>query len=137
MRASVHLQHAHYDLASSQHPFPPSSSQVCFLLDCTGSMQNWINACKERVVQIATRVIETVEESGQDHVKVRMAFVSYRDYAKSSQKYDVPGIRVCNFTEDIHAIKAAVSLETASGGSDFPEVMCVFFLIYSRFCHSV
>ena len=83
------------------------------------------------MVQIATRVLETVQESGQDHVKVRMAFVSYRDYDKSAPKYDVPGIRVCNFTEDIQAIKTAVSSETASGGGDTPEVnICVLCQVY-------
>lgn len=38
--------------------------------------------------------------------------------------YDVPGIDVCGFTEDIATLKGVVARQVASGGNDGPEDVC-------------
>ena len=72
-------------------PRPASRDQcveVCFVMDCTGSMARSINACQEKVITIAENIREHCEES----MKIRMAFVAYRDYQSGSfLKYDDQG----------------------------------------------
>jgi len=57
-----------------------------------------------------------------------MSFIAYRDYTAPSEgragAYDVPGIDVCGFTEDIATLKGVVARQVASGGNDGPEDVC-------------
>ena len=52
-----------------------SQVDLCFMVDCTGSMSNWIEAVKNNVKQLRDR-LET-EYKGCD---IRFAFVRYTDY---------------------------------------------------------
>jgi hypothetical protein len=62
--------------------------EVCFVMDCTGSMESSINACQEKVIAIA----ENIREECGERMKIRMAFVAYRDYQSGSfLKYDDQG----------------------------------------------
>ena len=96
--------------------------EVCFVMDCTGSMASSINACQEKVITIAENIREHCEES----MKIRMAFVAYRDYqGGSSLEYDPPGApEVCAFTEDIDRLRSFVKKQKATGGGDGPEDIC-------------
>jgi hypothetical protein len=96
--------------------------EVCFVMDCTGSMAMSINACQQKVITIA----ENIREQCGDCMRIRMAFVAYRDYQSgSSLKYDPPGApEVCAFTEDIDRLRSFVQKQKATGGGDGPEDIC-------------
>jgi hypothetical protein len=98
------------------------SVEVCFVMDCTGSMASSIKACKDEVIKIADRIKQEMGE----HDRFRMSFVAYRDYCnKNTLEYDPPGkVDVCRFTEDIEQLKAFVSNQNANGGGDGPEDIC-------------
>jgi hypothetical protein len=100
----------------------PQSVEVCFVMDCTGSMASSIMACKNEVIKIADRIKQEMSERG----RFRMSFVAYRDYCDNNALvYDPPGkVDVCRFTEDIEQLKAFVSNQTAEGGDDGPEDIC-------------
>jgi hypothetical protein len=98
------------------------SVDVCFVMDCTGSMGCWIKACKERVICIASQIKQIISEQGHA-AKVRMAFVGYRDYKDDGLTYDEAGINVCPFTEDVEVLKSFVGNEVASGGGEHNSVL--------------
>ncbi|EKX42857.1 hypothetical protein GUITHDRAFT_49443, partial [Guillardia theta CCMP2712] len=98
------------------------SVEICFVMDCTGSMASWITSCKEKVLQIAANIEEFVRSCSKRST-VKMSFVAYRDYLASGG-YDNPGIAVCDFTQEISHIQTIVGNQTASGGSDGPEDIC-------------
>lgn len=84
--------------------------QVCFVMDCTGSMGSYIAAAKEQVIGIA----DALRETGQP---VEMAFVAYRDYR------DMGHLKKMEFTSDIAELKAFIGRQKAEGGGDTPEDM--------------
>ncbi len=96
--------------------------EICFVMDCTGSMATSIQACQNKVIAIAENIQQHVNQ--QD--RIRMAFVAYRDYKdKSASSYDDPGKpEVCDFTENIEMLKAFVRRQKAEGGGDGPEDIC-------------
>eukprot|EP00961_Rhodomonas_salina_P088489 1190052-Rhodomonas_salina.1 len=100
-----------------------ASVDVCFVMDCTGSMGSWITACQERVMDIAAQVQAMMEKQGKT-ATVRMAFVAYRDYTGKGTSYDNPGIDICPFTDDIEQLRGVVQRQRASGGGDGPEDIC-------------
>ena len=56
---------------------------LAFCVDCTGSMKQWLEFVKAKVVNIATAV-----KKDPRVMRVRMAFVGYRDYVyPSDQRY--------------------------------------------------
>ena len=54
---------------------------VCFLIDCTNSMEHILHAVRDKVVEVALGISQTLAQASQT-VKVRMAFVGFRDYAR-------------------------------------------------------
>ena len=96
--------------------------EVCFVMDCTGSMASLIMACQETVITIA----DNIREQCGENMRIRMAFVAYRDYQTgSSLVYDPPGKpEVCPFTEDIDHLRSFVRSQQATGGGDGPEDIC-------------
>ena len=96
--------------------------EMCFVMDCTGSMSASINACQEKVITIARNI---QEQCGQN-MRIRMAFVAYRDYKGGEDlAYDDPGYpEVCAFTEDIERLQSFVRKQKATGGGDGPEDIC-------------
>jgi hypothetical protein len=96
---------------------------VCFVMDCTGSMSVYIDSCQQKVISIADDIMTAVGGNGT----VRMSFVGYRDYLPGTggTQYDPPGcVQVCPFTENIQALKAFVTNQNATGGNDGPEDIC-------------
>ena len=87
---------------------------VCFVVDCTGSMTYWIAQVKTKVLEIARSI-----KTNQRVSAVRLAFVGYRDYFyPQDQRYvQVP------FTSDELAFERAVSGVEAlyCKGNDEPE----------------
>ena len=53
------------------------SLDVMFIIDCTGSMQKWIDQCKKDVRSI----IETIREKNPANIKIRISVIGYRDHS--------------------------------------------------------
>ena len=85
---------------------------VCFVVDCTSSMQIWIAAVKERVLDIVSAV-----KRENDCGEVRVAFVGYRDY------FDAERFVLVDFTTDVGKFRADIAHVSAVGGGDIPEDM--------------
>jgi hypothetical protein len=70
-------------------------------MDCTASMQNWIDRAKETLIEIIDKVVKECEED--DNLSVRMTFVGYRDIN------DHNIFEILPFTDDIAKVKAFIS----------------------------
>ena len=89
---------------------------MCFLIDCTGSMEPWIQAAKEQ----AQDMIQATRREQPD-AEFQTAFVGYRDYG------DEERFIVVDFTEpdnmlarvrDVHADGGCDAAEDVAGGLD-------------------
>jgi len=88
------------------------SVDVCFMLDCTGSMGSWMVAAKDHL----TGIMEGLrEDAGVGNVRV--AFVGYRDYR------DPDRVVVADFEplDDCHHVVALIAGQQPSGDDDEPE----------------
>ena len=84
---------------------------ICFMVDCTGSMSSYINEAKT----VVHRVVEKLSKKFQD-LKLRCAFVGYRDHCDHGDR-----VEVMRFTSDKDAFKARVTSVNATGGGDEAE----------------
>lgn len=84
---------------------------ICFMVDCTGSMCSYINEAKT----VVHRVVEKLGKKFQD-LKLRCAFVGYRDHCDHELR-----VEVMPFTSDKDAFKNKVTLVNANGGGDEAE----------------
>ena len=83
--------------------------KMCFLIDCTGSMEPWIQAAKDQVKQM----IQTTQTEQPD-AEFQTAFVGYRDYGEEER------FIVVDFTEPDNMLARVESVH-ADGGSDAAE----------------
>jgi hypothetical protein len=58
------------------------SVDLCFVMDCTGSMDRWIEHAQQKTLDLVTAAKQ------QFGVKVRVAFVAYRDYSDDDRLQD-------------------------------------------------
>jgi hypothetical protein len=65
--------------------------EIGLLLDCTSSMQTWIERAKTTLQQI----VQNVVDSADGNLQVRVCFVGYRDHC------DADRFTIHEFTEDI------------------------------------
>ena len=82
-------------------------------MDCTGSMQKWIDRAKETLIEIVDKVVKECEEDVD--LTVRISFVGYRDIG------DTDIFEILPFTNDITKVKTFIGQAIADGGSDIPE----------------
>jgi len=90
-------------------PAPTKGSgglDICFVMDCTGSMKPWIDAAKATIREMISALPE-------ERLK-RVAFVAYRDFANGLPE-------AFNFSEDFETIIGFIKQQRATGGADFPE----------------
>lgn len=88
------------------------SIDLCFVMDCTGSMQSWIDAARKYIRDITHGILARLKEDfGGDGV-VRVGFVAYRDYG------DAERFAVTPLTPDVDTVIRAVEAQRASGGAD-------------------
>jgi len=85
---------------------------LCFLMDCTGSMGSYIAAAQTQVTAICE---EVKKDPNFKNVTVRMAFIGYRDFE------DAKRFEVHPFTEDHEQIRQHCLKLVATGGGDAPE----------------
>lgn len=99
-----------------------SSIDMAFLLDCTGSMDDYIAAAKTSILEFARTV-----GSLSPHISLRVAFVGYRDHC------DKDRLAVLPFTLDIAEFERFVGAQKATGGGgDGPGRR----LVFCMFCKS-
>ena len=91
--------------------------EICFVLDCTGSMGSWIEACKQHIKAIADGIQKDMKEKYDKDSALSMAFVAYRDYG------DAGRIDSIDFhqTPGIGPVEAKIASQQASGGGDTCE----------------
>ena len=88
---------------------------LCFVIDCTGSMSSWIARVQRSVVQLARQIEAEGAASGVAEVRIRFACSAYRDY------FDADRFQQHDFTADVAAFVAFVNGLSADGGADGPE----------------
>jgi hypothetical protein len=86
----------------------PNNIQLCFLVDCTGSMNPYIKAVKQNIISIV---------NSYSHDNIQIAFVGYRDYDPT----DYSHIHTLNFTNDVTRFYNYLDDLKAGGGDDLPE----------------
>ncbi|RIA93303.1 kinase-like domain-containing protein [Glomus cerebriforme] len=85
---------------------------LCFVLDCTGSMGRHIAAAKDCILQVVNYMERT-----NPSIKLWVGFCGYRDHCDSSKR-----IQIFNFTNSYSQFKRYISNEVpATGGGDEPE----------------
>ena len=85
---------------------------VAFLMDCTGSMQPYINGTRDKIVEIM-RLMPTINPEA----KVRLGFVGYRDHCDSERFIKI------DFTsaQNVERLASDLGKIRADGGGDAPE----------------
>ncbi|CAF1665116.1 unnamed protein product, partial [Adineta ricciae] len=92
----------------------PLTVEICFVMDCTGSMGRWIAACKQHIKAIADGIQKEMKEKYDKDSVLRMAFVAYRDYGDSN-RFDVIDFHQ---TPNLAPVEAKIASQQASGGAD-------------------
>ena len=85
-------------------------TDLAFLVDCTGSMDAYIQTVKNEIYQI----VENIREDHPD-VKLQVAFVGYRDHTDEKRIETLP------FTDNYSEFKIFVGGIVAQGGGDTAE----------------
>ncbi|RLN26434.1 hypothetical protein BBJ28_00009854 [Nothophytophthora sp. Chile5] len=84
---------------------------LVIVMDCTYSMEPWIEAAK-------TSIIAIIQNVNVDHpnAKVRVGFVAYRDFCDGDKRLQVQPL-----TEEVDTVRDFISSLRAFGGGDGPE----------------
>ena len=69
---------------------------ICFLMDCTGSMVNWLAQAKNHCRTIMTEAIKI-----NDKVIPRIAFVGYRDFCDGEERLSIVNFKGMNEAESL------------------------------------
>jgi hypothetical protein len=88
----------------------PKTVQLCLVMDCTASMDEWIQAAKTRLISS----LQTIKQSFPTHV-ISVAFVGYRD-ARDDERFIVH-----EFTTNHDAVLTTIRSANAIGGDDIAE----------------
>nr|CAG8463537.1 6914_t:CDS:2 [Entrophospora candida] len=84
---------------------------LCYVLDCTGSMAGHIAATKDCILQVTDYIKNT-----NPSIKIQVGFCGYRDFCDGSNR-----LQVFDFTESHEVFKANLATVAATGGGDGPE----------------
>ena len=84
---------------ASQRSVVLKSVDACFVLDCTDSMTSKIQAAKEKIVEIQSRIVASLGHGGN----VRFSVVGYRD------RYYSKPFEILPLTKDVGKIKSFLS----------------------------
>ncbi|CAG8718887.1 9950_t:CDS:2 [Cetraspora pellucida] len=85
---------------------------LCFVLDCTGSMSHYIEAAKEHILKVASFI-----NSNNSNIKLWVGFCGYRDHYNHGDR-----LQIFDFTNSFEKFKMYITNKvTAIGGGDIPE----------------
>jgi len=91
---------------------------LCFVIDCTGSMSPWIAAAKEQIRGVVGDIVPRInKEHPGMNISLRLAMVAYRDHGDPVQ-YDC-----LDFVVDTESLYAHLAKQKAEGGGDGPEAV--------------
>ncbi|CAM9131295.1 unnamed protein product [Ectocarpus fasciculatus] len=98
--------------ALQNDPSRKTHVDLCFVMDCTGSMQYWIDQARRRLRDIIDQARKDVA-----NICLRVAFVGYRDFGDRVQyeSFDF------HKEEELPELLAKLNKIKAYGGDDFPE----------------
>ena len=89
---------------------------ICFCLDCTGSMSRWLAAAKDQMRAIIEGITTLIKKEYPSlNLKLYFAIVAYRDMNDQSK------FNTQNFTDNIQEVITFLNRLTAQGGDDIPE----------------
>jgi len=83
--------------------------KICFVMDCTGSMEPWIQQAKTKIAEISRKI--ELENPGAE---VLISFVGYRDYGDEQRSIVIP------FQEPKYTMREIRGV-IAEGGDDQAE----------------
>ena len=90
---------------------------ICFCLDCTGSMAPWIDAAKSQMTSIVKNIKVKIEK---DYPSIKLAFkigvLAFRDFSEGSKQFEE-----LMFTEKTEEFETFLKNLIAFGGEDIPE----------------
>lgn len=91
--------------------------EIMFVVDVTGSMGDELSFLKAELADVIRKIAQTDSQTS-----IKLAFLFYRDVG------DVVPFYYCDFTEVTNELgmtkmQAALSLQNASGGGDYPEAV--------------
>jgi hypothetical protein len=116
LREALDASIGKFEPRAGLRPMPPRGSEtvdVCFVLDCTGSMGTWIDQYKRHVSSIIGSLRSDLAVGA-----VRVAFVAYRDFRDGAGRCVVtPFVPMA----EVDVVTRAIGRERASGGGDGPE----------------
>ncbi|CAF3689454.1 unnamed protein product [Rotaria sp. Silwood1] len=95
----------------------PLTVEICFVMDCTGSMGNWIEACKKYIKAIGDGIQKDMKEKFDKNSVLRMAFVAYRDF-NGSNRFDTIDFHQA---PNIYPVETKIASQQATGGADLCE----------------
>jgi len=84
---------------------------LCFLVDCTGSMCSHMEATSKAIINI----VDAIHKKNKI-LKLFVAFVGYRDHCDGPKR-----IATLDFTSDVRVFTNFVKSQEATGGGDGPE----------------
>ena len=85
--------------------------QLCFVMDCTGSMQDWIDTARDQIQTIIDQTRKEVEQG----LTFEVGFIGYRDFGDAEQHIGIP------WTRDIDGLRQRIGAIRADGGNDSAE----------------
>ena len=88
------------------------SLDLVFILDITGSMTDYLNIVKEKILMIIDKITKN------SNVVVKLGFVGYRDYLDSKDKYLI----YPELTNNYNKVKEFISSAKAGGGKDCEDM---------------
>eukprot|EP01083_Nonionella_stella_P174503 605127_1 len=103
------------DEKKEPHKGDKTPLDVAFVLDCTGSMNSYIQSCKDNIIAISSKISKEV-----DNCDVQFALVSYRDIPPQDKTFVT---KILNFTPIPFKIQIELQQISASGGGDQPEAL--------------
>ncbi|KAF0488044.1 kinase-like protein [Gigaspora margarita] len=88
------------------------SVDLCFVLDCTGSMSPYIEAAKEHILKMASYV-----NRNNSNIKFWVSFCGYRDHYNRSDR-----LQILDFTDSLEKFKTYITNKvTAISNNDIAE----------------
>jgi hypothetical protein len=87
----------------------PLVVKLCFVMDCTASMEPWIQQAKTKIVDVTNRI-----QSENPSAEVVVAFVGYRDYGDEERSIVLP-------FQDPRSVMREIRGVFAEGGDDQAE----------------
>ncbi|PKC69631.1 hypothetical protein RhiirA1_415372 [Rhizophagus irregularis] len=84
---------------------------LCFVMDCTGSMGSYIEGVKNSIKKVVDYMANM-----EPAIRIRIGFCGYRDHCDGSNR-----LQIFDFTNSPENFKNSLSGVSASGGGDTPE----------------